>query len=181
MNEKQYKALADAYEASVRLSKYNSTLILLARIENKQFPESRMISPETIFSDLLDNLEDLIQDKKVEVVRHFVPGVTILMNPYLAEMLVVNLVKNAVRHNVKGGKLIVEVEEKFFQVSNTGPEFPLDENLLFKRFFKSSNSAESLGLGLSIVQRICTLYGFRVNYQFVSGLHCLKIEFSNEG
>jgi signal transduction histidine kinase len=179
MNEKQYKALADAYEASIRLSKYNSTLILLAKIENKQFPESRMVKPEAIINNLLDNLEDLIRDKRIEVTRHMQPDVSVLMNPQLAEMLIVNLVKNAVRHNVKGGKLIVEVNENFLQIANTGPEMPVDENLLFKRFYKSSSSPESLGLGLAIVQKICTLYGFEVGYRFVDGLHTLKVSFKN--
>jgi signal transduction histidine kinase len=177
MNEKQYKALADAYEATIRLSKYNSTLILLAKIENKQFPESKLVSPESIFLELLENLDDLILDKKIEIVKHFEPDVTIRMNPYLAEMLIVNLVKNAVRHNVKGGKLIIAVNEGFLQISNTGPELPLNGNLLFKRFHKSSASPESIGLGLSIVQKICALYSFEVSYSFAEGLHQLKVSF----
>ncbi|MCL4484160.1 MAG: HAMP domain-containing histidine kinase, partial [Bacteroidetes bacterium] len=100
--------------------------------------------------------------------------------PYLAEMLIVNLVKNAVRHNVKGGKLIIEVKKDFFQVSNTGSGQPVDENLLFKRFYKSSTSPESLGLGLAIVQKICALYGFKVSYQFNEGMHCLKVDFEGK-
>lgn len=180
MNEKQYKALADAYEATIRLSKYNSTLILLAKIENKQFPETKKVSPESILLALLENLDDLIRDKKIEVIKKIAPDVTLQMNPYLAEMLIVNLVKNAVRHNVKGGKLIVEVKENFLQISNTGPEQPLDKHLLFKRFYKSSSSPESLGLGLSIVQTICTLYGFEVGYQMNEGLHCLKVSFKSK-
>ncbi len=180
MDEKQYKALADAYEASIRLSKYNSTLILLAKIENKQFPESKQISPETILSSLFDNLDDLILDKKIEVVRRFKPNVTLEMNPYLAEMLIVNLVKNAVRHNVTGGTLVAEVEENFLRISNSGSGQPLDQSILFKRFYHSSSSPESLGLGLAIVEKICSLYGFEVGYSFAEGLHCMKVTFAKE-
>jgi len=178
MNEKQYKALADAYEASIRLSKYNSTLILLAKIENKQFPESKQVSPEVIINMLLENLEDLIRAKKIEVVKRMEPDVTLQMNPYLAEMLIVNLVKNAVRHNVKGGKLVVEAEKSFLRISNTGPDHPVDQSLLFKRFYKSSSSPDSLGLGLAIVQKICALYGFEVNYHFAEHMHCLTVVFN---
>ncbi len=181
MNEKQYKALADAYEASIRLSKYNSTLILLAKIENKQFPASKQISPEAILTNLLEDLDDLIRDKKIEVLKYFTPEVTVLMDPYLAEMLIVNLFKNAIRHNVKGGKLVVTVEKNFLRIANSGPRLPVDENLLFKRFFKSSSSPESLGLGLSIVQKICSLYGFEVNYLFADGMHSMTVYFKNEG
>jgi len=178
MSEKQYKALADAYEASIRLSKYNSTLILLAKIENKQFPEYKDVSPELIVNSLLENLEDLIRSKKLEVVKLLHHDVMIRMNPYLAEMLIVNLVKNAVRHNVKGGKLVVELGETFLRVSNTGPDHQVDKNLLFKRFYKSSSSPESLGLGLAIVQKICALYGFEVGYQFVGQMHCMTVNFA---
>jgi len=178
MNEKQYKALADAYEASVRLSKYNSTLILLAKIENKQFPESRRVSLEPILDSLLENLEDLIHSKKIVVEKKYAANVTVQMNPHLAEMLVVNLIKNAIRHNIKGGTLMVEVGDDFLRISNTGPDLPLDDNLLFKRFYKSSTSPESLGLGLAIVQKICALYGFQVSYQFERHMHCLKVDFA---
>jgi signal transduction histidine kinase len=177
MSEKQYKALADAYEASIRLSKYNSTLILLAKIENKQFPESKTVSPEAIFSNLLENLDDLIRDKKIEVVRMISKDVTWQMNPYLAEMLIVNLVKNAVRHNVKGGKLILEVEPGCMQISNSGPDHQLDMEVLFKRFHKSSASPESLGLGLAIVQKICAMYGSTISYEYSENLHRMKVCF----
>ncbi len=177
MNEKQYKALADAYEASIRLSKYNSTLILLAKIENKQFPESKKISPEAIFNNLLENLDDLIRDKKIEVVKKISPEVTLQMNPYLAEMLIVNLVKNAVRHNLKGGKLIIELQKGFMRISNSGSDQPLDMEILFKRYYKSSSSPESLGLGLAIVQKICAMYGFTISYEYREALHCMKVGF----
>lgn len=177
MNEKQYKALADAYEASVRLSRYNSTLILLAKIENKQFPESKTVSPGAIFTNLLENLDDLIRDKKIEVVRNISADVTWFMNPYLAEMLIVNLVKNAVRHNVKGGKLILAVEPGCMKISNSGADHQLDTELLFKRFYKSSSSPESLGLGLAIVQKICAMYGFTISYEYAENLHQMKVCF----
>ena len=41
LDEKQMKAITDAYDASNRLSKLNKTLLLLAKIENRQFPESK--------------------------------------------------------------------------------------------------------------------------------------------
>ena len=177
MNEKQCKALADAYEATIRLSRYNSTLILLAKIENKQFPESREVSPEEIITKQLDNLDDLIRSRKLRVTRHFSPGVTAQMNPYLAEMLIVNLVKNAIRHNTREGELRVEVNDDGLQISNSGPGKPLDSQILFQRFFKSSTSPESLGLGLSIVQKICVLYGFEISYTFRENLHCMQVYF----
>ncbi|MCE1199051.1 MAG: HAMP domain-containing histidine kinase [Marinilabiliales bacterium] len=177
LNEKQYKALADAYEASVRLAKYNKTLILLAKIENKQFPEEREVVLSEIADNLLESLEDLIRARELQVERYFAAGVKVKMNPYLAEMLVVNLVKNAIRHNVRGGKLILEVTNRNLRISNTGSAGALDGAELFKRFHTSSKSPESLGLGLAIVSKICLLYHFEIHYNYQEGLHCMQVDF----
>ncbi|MEI7563835.1 MAG: hypothetical protein WCJ39_09775, partial [bacterium] len=71
LDEKQLKAVADAFEASNRLSKLNTTLLLLAKIENRQFPESISVSPQTLINKQLETLEDLIISKKINVVRQF--------------------------------------------------------------------------------------------------------------
>ena len=56
MKEKQYKTVADAYEASNRLSRLNKTLILLAKIENRQFPESKPVNPAFMINHQLESL-----------------------------------------------------------------------------------------------------------------------------
>jgi signal transduction histidine kinase len=177
MKEKQYKALADAYEASNRLSRLNKTLILLAKIENRQFPESKLVNPAAMINYQLESLEDLILSKKIKLVKQLDSEVTILMNPYLAEILFVNLIKNAIRHNIPGGDLIIELSKERLGIANTGTALQMDPEILFKRFHTSSASPESLGLGLSIVQKICNMYGFKVTYSYQNGMHKLRVDF----
>ncbi|HZK93649.1 MAG TPA: HAMP domain-containing sensor histidine kinase [Prolixibacteraceae bacterium] len=180
MQEKQYKIVADAYEASNRLSRLNKTLILLAKIENRQFPESNPVNPAIMINHQLESLEDLILSKKINIIKRFDNDVTIQMNPYLAEILLINLIKNAVRHNIKGGELIIELTKHRFEISNSGPPLQIDPVMLFERFHKSSSSPESLGLGLAIVQKICTLYGFKIGYNYKNEMHVMHVEFSKE-
>lgn len=178
MKEKQYKIVADAYEASNRLSRLNKTLLLLAKIENRQFPESDPVNPAIMINHQHESLEDLILSKKIRITKRFDNDVTIRMNPYLAEILLVNLIKNAVRHNVKGGDLIIELSKDKLEIANSGPPLQMDPEMLFKRFHKSSSSPESLGLGLAIVQKICVMYGFKIEYRYENGNHVMKVEFA---
>ena len=181
LEEKQLKSVLEAYEASNRLSRVNKTLLLLAKIENRQFPESKLINPRDIFEYQLEILEDLILSKELEISKQYDEGVQIKMNPYLADILFSNLIKNAIRHNIAGGKIIIESTGKYLTISNSGNELRVNPEDLFKRFYKSSTSNESLGLGLAIVQKICEVYDFKLQYSYQNLLHCMKVEFNPEG
>jgi signal transduction histidine kinase len=178
MTEKQYRMVADAYDASNRLSRLDKTLILLAKIENRQFPGSQPVDPAEIINHQLESLEDLIHSKKINVIRHLDDKATIEINPYLAEILLVNLIKNAVRHNITGGDLIIEFSKYKLIIANSGPSLKMDAEMVFKRFYKSSSSPESLGLGLAIVQKICDVYGFKVEYSYSNEMHTMMVDFA---
>ena len=178
MKEKQLKSVLDAYEASNRLSRVNKTLLLLAKIENRQFPESKPINPGNFVDYQLDILEDLILSKKLEITTRYDENALINMNPYLAEVLFSNLIKNAIRHNIVGGKISVELTLNYLIISNSGSELKSNPEDLFKRFYKSSSSKESLGLGLAIVQKICEVYDFKLHYTYQNHLHCIRVGFT---
>lgn len=178
MQEKQYQIVADVYDASNRLSRLNKTLILLAKIENHQFPESKPVNPATLINYQLESLEDLIHSKKINVIKHLEQEATLLMNPYLAEILLVNLIKNAIRHNITGGELIISLSNEKLIIANSGAPLQIDPEMLFKRFHTSSSAPESLGLGLAIVQKICNLYGFKIGYHYLHEKHTIEVEFA---
>ncbi|MFE9746933.1 sensor histidine kinase [Saccharothrix saharensis] len=79
----------------------------------------------------------------------------------LAERLVVNLVDNAIRHNVPGGWVEVSCGSGVLTVTNTGPVVPADEvKRLCQPFHRigPARTGQGLGLGLSIVQAIATAH-----------------------
>ncbi|MEU8138064.1 sensor histidine kinase [Streptodolium elevatio] len=80
----------------------------------------------------------------------------------LAERLAVNLVDNAIRHNVPGGWVEVLCGPGGLTVRNTGPVVPAGEvERLFQPFQRggSARTGQGLGLGLSIVRAIATAHG----------------------
>jgi signal transduction histidine kinase len=180
LDEKQLKSVADAYDASNRLSKLNQTLLLLAKIENRQFPESKSVIPQTVIDNQLESLEDLIISRKINVVKQYDETVELFMNPYLADILFANLIKNAIRHNLTGGDLIINISKDKITFSNSGKELTTNKDSLFERFHKQSSSPESLGLGLAIVQKICEVYSFTVNYFYENNLHNFSVVYHKE-
>jgi signal transduction histidine kinase len=88
----------------------------------------------------------------------------ILGDPHLIERLMVNLVDNALRHNLTAGRVEVSTTTKadaaVLTVTNTGPVVPTDQvSRLFQPFQRldadrTHHHDGGLGLGLSIVQAI---------------------------
>ena len=88
-------------------------------------------------------------------------------DPLLAERLVANLLTNAVRHNVAGGRVEVTTGVTggmaVLTVTNTGPLIPpADVDRLFQPFQRldrrRANYPDGHGLGLSIVRAIATAH-----------------------
>jgi signal transduction histidine kinase len=88
----------------------------------------------------------------------------------LTERLTANLVDNALRHNVPGGRIQVTTGERdgqpFLSVASTGPVIPPAEVArLFEPFHRRGadrTRGDGLGLGLSIVRAIAAAHGARL-------------------
>ena len=177
LQEEQVRMIETVQDAANRLSKLNQSLILLAKIENRQFPEIDKVDILQILYKHLHNYEELIAAKQIIVNVEMANLCSVLMNETLAEILVSNLVTNAIKHNVEKGRIELMVEDKQLTISNTGHPLKTDPAFLFERFQKDKISSESLGLGLSIVQKIALQYGFTVVYIYADGLHRLQVHF----
>jgi len=101
----------------------------------------------------------------------------IQINEYLLDVLLNNLLGNAIKYNLIGGKINVELNECNIIIKNTGNTLNMPTEQLFERFQKDSSASDSLGLGLALVKQICDTYGFQINYVFENGWHCLRIIF----
>ena len=98
------------------------------------------------------------------------------MNPILADMLLNNLLANAIRHNIVAGNIEVETANNYIAIRNRSESSLLDEKIIFDRFHKASHS-DGLGIGLAIVKQICELYGFRLEYAFKKQMHDFQVSF----
>ena len=158
-----------------RLSKLNEALLILSRIENRQFHYTEEININTALDRHLENLEELIQINNISITKEYLDKIRVTMNPFLADILLENLITNAIRHNVTGGSIIIRTEMEGLTISNTGAEPSGDPGTLFQRFVKVNKKSISLGLGLSIVKGISDTYRFIIDYTFVNPMHRISL------
>ena len=86
-----------------------------------------------------------------------------------------NLLNNAVRHNYSGGEIFVRLLPQKLVVRNTGEPIKGDEKDIFRRFKKGSENPDSLGLGLSIVKKICSEHQFEIEYTRIDEQHTFTV------
>ena len=160
--------LAAATERMVRL---NRSLILLSKIENNQFQDIEEVSIGEQVRLFIHDHEEQLMEKQISMT--VIPGTSfnVSANKALIEILISNLIGNAIRHNVPGGKVIASSGSSWLKIENTGKDKPIDISRIFGRFQKDSTDENSIGLGLEIVRKIATAYGFEINYAFQTGLH----------
>lgn len=176
LSKEQMEQLELLLETTNRLSKINQALIFLTKIDNRFYTQGSSFSLNDLIKEKLQIFETAIQDKNLKLELDLLDITQIYMNPYLAETLIINLIKNAIIHNSNGGLLRIHLSNNIFSISNSGSPLSFPEKDIFKRFTRSENSKKNLGIGLSIVQRICELYTFKIAYTY-SSVHKFKIIF----
>jgi signal transduction histidine kinase len=178
LEESQVKIMQSLNEAASRVSRLNQSLLLLAKIENRQFEDKEKINLSAVLEKCIENFQEPAELKNIMIEKNIVKNISVRMNDSLADILLSNIILNAIKHNFPGGKIRIDLNESALVVSNSGDEPKLKPTELFERFKKESTSPESLGLGLSIVKTICDTYGFEVSYNFTDGIHVVKITFT---
>lgn len=179
LSEIQFDSIRSLYGAVSRLTKLNQSLNLLTKIENEEFELNANINFSQLIEKQLNNLEELISISSLKVSTKIENNIILNINSFMAETLISNLLINAIKHNVKGGQLIIELKSGELIIKNSGnpPKVPTEQ--LFQRFKKDAQTSDSPGLGLSIVKTICELNGFKIDYDFSNGLHKVSVQFSN--
>lgn len=177
LSNTQIHAIQSINDAASRLSKLNQSLLLLAKIENRQFRNTENVNLSFVINRCLENFEELNAIKNINIYKNIDDDIFIEMNESLAEILVSNIIINAIKHNCPGGTIKIELDAGSLAVSNTGIPPQIHTSELFERFKKDSLSSDSLGLGLSIVKTICDTYGFTVSYNYEKEMHLIKVYF----
>ena len=167
--------LEDIYQATGRLSRLHQSLLLLAKIENNLITDAQEIDLKVLIESKVRQFHELFERDSL-IVQTKLSNKTVNMSRYLADILLNNLFSNAVRHNQRGGKILIELTEDTLIISNTGKDFS-GKDRLFDRFSKS-NESEGMGLGLGITKQVCNLYGYQINYQQINELHIFSVFFN---
>jgi len=174
LTEKNMQHLQSIYDSISKLTRLNQSLLLMTKIENQQFRDAKKLRIDELLNEQLSHFEELINSKQLRVSTSLEKSEA-FMNPMLADILINNILANAIRHNVQAGRIEIESGGNYFAISNHSNTNPLDKQSIFHRFQKG-NGSDGLGLGLAIVKQICELYGFQVGYTFNNQMHAFRVK-----
>ncbi|UOE92411.1 ATP-binding protein [Alkalihalobacillus sp. LMS39] len=153
------------YEESLRMGRLVNELLDLARMESGHI---ELNMEEVNIKDFTDRIIRKFQGLAKEQGIHLMCDVInneniILFDPDRIEQVLTNLIHNAIRHTLEGGKVQLYVQsttgEARFDVVDTGSGIP-EEDLpfVFERFYKADKArtrgAAGTGLGLAIAKNI---------------------------
>lgn len=179
LTEDQLKQLIKTKRSLEDIAKLNKTLLLLTRIENRQFEENSNLDINAMFRSLGEDFTEAYERMEIDFTVDERSKLFVRMNHMLASVLISNLIKNAFIHNNKGGKVAVTVQDDGFTVSNTAVSGALNPEYIFRRFYQADKKEGSAGLGLSLVESITNLYKINVTYSFNQGFHTFYVKFPN--
>ncbi|RJE74543.1 cell wall metabolism sensor histidine kinase WalK [Reichenbachiella sp. MSK19-1] len=168
--------IAQVLQIIERLTRLNKSLLLLAKIENKQFYAHETVDFHAIALQCIQDLEDIANFKEVQINLSISEELTVEMDATLANILLTNLIKNAIFHNHPGGKVELQLSNNSLRISNTGSEKALNTDKIFNRFHKESDAHSNTGLGLALVKAICQLYHYPVNYHYEGHQHIFEVK-----
>ena len=178
LTEQQVKAIAGLLETTQRLSKINQALIFLAKLDNRVFANEEDVSFNAIIRQQLDNMEPMIDEGNLEVKFDQENQLNIKMNASLAHTLIQNLLQNAIRHNVPNGFIDIALSDNELRITNSGEVTTFETEKMFGRFQKKSQHPQSLGIGLSIVKRICDISNIQISYEHSGAEHQFVLTFN---
>jgi len=176
LKENNAETIAVIYQSINKLTLINKSLLLLAKIENRQFSEMQSVNVATVVNEKIHEIDDILHGKNVGIETDL-QSLTVTADRFLFETLISNLLINAVRHNVAGGWIQINTFFKGIEVRNTSDKPGLNPGAMYNRFQKDAAS-EGLGLGLAIVKQICDVYGYTIHYTFENKVHAFKIRFA---
>lgn len=177
LQEEEMNHLQAIENTTKKLASLNKALILLSKIDNHQFKENSSISLKSVIDKATRQYTDVMQSKKISLNVIADADTTINMNAALADILISNLLQNAIRHNTEGGEISIHLNQHVLSISNSGKPLTIDPKDLFVRFKKDDSSIDSLGIGLSITKSIIDSYGYSISYHYLNQRHVFEIKF----
>lgn len=180
LDESQLMQIVEAKQSLHRMVALNKSLLMLSRIDNNQYTELKTVNFNETAKNLLQDLEDVISYKEIQVTLIENGQFVVDFNPDLAQILLSNLLRNAIKYNTSKGQIIIKISEESLDIANTSTSGALNPAYIFERFHKGNQDNNSNGLGLSIVHSILEQHNqLHLMYFYESDLQHFEIKKSS--
>ena len=173
--DNQIKLIQNISDTVNRLSRINNALLIITKIENKQYSVKEDIDIGIVIRRHMQNFEELISEKKINAKINIHNSLLLQMNPLLADMMIMNLISNAIKHNIPNGNFFITQTDKVLTFENSGPPLNFNTDYMFERFAKDRLNPDSLGLGLYIVKKIAENSDVKIEYHYENNDHIFNL------
>lgn len=156
------------------MNKLIKNLLLISRIENKQYATKDSIDLQEIITGLIENFEDRIQEKGLAVSENLSWKIDLYGNRALIEILISNLLGNAIKYNIQKGSILITDEltddAYILKISDTGIGMSEEQLLhIFDRFSRFGLEEDGHGIGLAIASSIAVLHHINISVSSETG------------
>lgn len=176
LTEQQLGELLKVRQALTSLSKLNRSLLLLSKIDAGHFSKKETMCFNELLRKYLPDYEMVYASKQIRVEVEEKGRFEVDMDESLAVSLLTNLLKNAFVHSGAEKDIHITISSNQLTVKNAAPSGALDGELIFTRFYHTSDNERSTGLGLPIVRAICSRYGLQVTYEYADHWHVFVVK-----
>ena len=162
---KQRERLLRIARAARQCSDITTALLHLVRAERGSAGQFSNQNVGQIVEQLVQNYRPLIEGRALELNVRQHAKLNVIAPEAVIAVVLGNLLGNAIRYTQEG-EVEVDVQSGSVAIIDTGPGIEPDElPHIFDRHFRGRGSGgKGSGLGLSIVKRLCDLYGWRIRF-----------------
>jgi len=179
----RYKSKWDESKLETYLERIKGSVTYLTKLTDDVLVVNKIEAGKVPFSPIPFNLKELIErvieDLQImtndnhEITFDYKPGSTeVVLDPKQTELMIYNLMSNAIKYSPKGGAVILSVEsnngELSISVKDSGIGIPKEDiPRLFETFHRATNTSniQGTGLGLSIVKHAVNLHNGRIEVE----------------
>jgi signal transduction histidine kinase len=177
LTEEQAGHIEPLLAVTQRLTHLSRSLLLLTHLDQQLFFATETVDLAAVVRQQLSQMAEQVAVGDIKLSTELVPSLLVSANRSLLDILISNLLSNAVRHNLRGGELRVVLTSRLFSVENTGRPQALPADQLFARLRpRPDRLPGSVGLGLPIARQICETCGFLLSYHYQEpGRHSMRV------
>lgn len=180
LNEREHRQLDRIKRASAEISELVETFLLLARANTKQNPLSGNATLEEVAHEQAKRWAPRFADQGLNFRLIVEEPNDMLFHGGFLSTVMSNLIRNALHYTAKG-EIRLLLSANGFRVEDSGQGVPsAQQDDIFKPFVRGSEAqGEGLGLGLSLVKRICAHQGWEVRmYSLPTEGSCFEVTLS---
>jgi signal transduction histidine kinase len=155
------------YNILQRMRRLVKNLLDLSALEIRERMDFEELNLSDLANSIYEDFADVLEARHIDLSIDIPEGLHIIGGRDSLQRVLINLVDNAIKYNMDGGKIEITAKVKndmvYLSVCNTGSGIPeKDIDRVFEQFYRVEKSRSSQyggsGLGLTIVKQIVELH-----------------------